>query len=60
MAIVTEMAVADGWDSLDECSEASPSMVETYLFLAEAALRAIKRSQIHGCDSRARQNLRLN
>lgn len=43
MAIVCEMAVADGWRNLDECQAQSPDMVEHYMDLANAALRAIKR-----------------
>lgn len=43
MAIVCEMAVADGWHNLDECQAQSPEMVEHYMDLANAALRAIKR-----------------
>lgn len=43
MAMVCEMALVDGWQSLDECQAQSPDMVEHYMELANAALRAIKR-----------------
>lgn len=43
MAIVCEMAVADGWKNLDQCQEENPDMVEYYMDLANAALRAMKR-----------------
>lgn len=43
MAMVCEMAVTDGWRNLDECQAESPDMVEYYMDLANAALRAMKR-----------------
>jgi hypothetical protein len=43
MAIVCEMAVADGWKNLDECQQKNPDKVEFYMRLADAALRAMKR-----------------
>jgi hypothetical protein len=42
LAIVAEIAVADGWASLDECLAENAPMVETYTRFAEAAMRVIK------------------
>lgn len=43
MAIVEEIACADGWNSLDECFAENAAIIETYITFAEAALRAIRR-----------------
>jgi hypothetical protein len=43
MAIVDEIARADGWDSIDECFVEQAVLVETYICFAHAALRAIRR-----------------
>lgn len=43
MAIVDEIARADGWDSLDECLAEQAALIETYICFAHAALRAIRR-----------------
>ena len=43
MAIVEEIARADGWNSLDECFAENAAIVDLYISFADAALRAIKR-----------------
>jgi hypothetical protein len=41
--MIREMAIEDGWKSLDECLEQAPGALDILLRHADAALRALKR-----------------
>ena len=41
--MVEEMAIEDGWTSLDECMAEAPSAIDVFMRHAEAAMRVMRR-----------------
>jgi hypothetical protein len=43
--MIREMAIEDGWGTLEECMERAPEALDIFLRHAEAALRAVRRME---------------
>jgi hypothetical protein len=52
MEMIGEMAIEDGWASLDECLEQAPKALAILTRHAEAALRVMKRIEERECTMR--------
>jgi len=48
MEMIREMAIEDGWASLEECLKEAPKSLDIFLRHADAALRAFNRTQEKG------------